>query len=70
MRFTFTHRIIFRDGKDTAPYRSTQWWKTERGALRAAERHAQGLEQYYDNISMHALVVLDDHGRYVTSEAA
>ena len=43
MTFTFTHQVQFRDGTETLPFRATRYWKTERGALRAAERHAQVL---------------------------
>ena len=72
MKFTFTHQIQFKSGNSTLPFRSTSWWKTERGALRAAERHAEGMQTYYtaDSIATHALTVFDDQGRFVTNEAA
>lgn len=72
MRYTFTHQIQFKSGDETRPYRSTQWWKTEKGAMRAAERHSQSIEKYYaqESIAVHALVIYDDQGRFVTNEAA
>ena len=70
MAYTFEHTIQFQDGSSTLPYRSTQYWKTVRGALRAAERHSDGLHPYYDNVACHSLVILDQYGQFVTNEAA
>lgn len=69
MRFTFDHSTQFKDGTATIPYRSTRWWKTERGALRAAEQHAKGMEKFYveGTVAVHALRVWDDQGRFITS---
>ena len=71
-RFTFTHSIQFKSGDETLPAHAGQYWKTVRGALRAAEAHAKGMERYYNegSIAMHALVILDDQGQFVTNEAA
>lgn len=72
--FTFEHRFRYRDGhSDPIPYRSTRQWKTAKGALRAAEKHAKALESHYDMsaISWHALAVIDlSNGLTVMSEAA
>ena len=72
MKFTFSHQVQFRDGSETLPYRATRYWKTERGALRAAERFAERLEKFYvtGTVAQHALTVLDDQGRFITNEAA
>lgn len=72
MKFTFTHQVQFLNGSETLPYRSTRWWKTERGALRAAEQHAAGMDKFYVKgmVQQHALTVIDDLGRFVTNEAA
>jgi len=70
MRYTFKHSIQFKNGTSTLPYRSTRWWKTIRGALRAAQKHALGMTQRYDNVAMHALVIEDEYGKFVTNEAA
>ena len=71
-RFTFTHLIRFRNGTETLPYRSTAYWKTVRGALRAAEQHAIGMKYYYEDnsIETHALHIYSDLGEFVTNMAA
>lgn len=71
MRYHVTHRIIFRNGTETAPYRLLGSFKTVRGALRAGERHAAQTETHYDRttIATHALVVVDADGRFITNEA-
>lgn len=72
MRFTFEHQVQFRDGSNTLPFRSTSWWKTERGALNAAERHAAGMDRFYVKgmVAQHALTIKDDQNRFVTNMAA
>ena len=72
MKFTFDHHVQFRDGTSTAPYRPARWWKTERGALRAAERHAAGMDRFYvsGTVAQHALRIWDDQGRFITNMAA
>ena len=72
MGFTFTHQIQFRNNTETQTYKSPRWWRTERGALRAAEKHAYGLDAYYapHSIAQHALCIFDDQGRFVMNEAA
>lgn len=70
-RFTFEHSIIFNRGYTTLPYRSTRWWKTVNGALRAAESHALGVGRYYEqaSINTHALVIKSDLGEFVTNDS-
>jgi hypothetical protein len=70
MRYTFTHQIHFDNGTTSLPYRSTRWWKTSKGAMRAAELHAKGMEVYYENFRWHALTIFDDGGNFVTNMAA
>lgn len=71
MFYTFTHQIQFKSGNETKPYRSLGYWKTAKGALKAAERHAMEIQVYYeaDSIAQHALVVRDSEGKFVTNEA-
>lgn len=71
MTYYTTHRIIFRNGEATAPYRLTRSFRTERGALLAGERHAAEAERYYDRstIATHAVQVYDETGRLITCEA-
>ena len=70
MAYTFELTIQFKDVTSTLPYRSTRYWKTVKGALRAAECHSEGLNLYYDNVAYHSLVILDQCGQFVTNEAA
>jgi hypothetical protein len=72
MKYTFEHTIEFRNGTRTLPYRSTRYWKTVKGALHAAEIHSMEIGYYYEagSIALHALVVRDNQGNFVTNEAA
>lgn len=70
--YTFRHAIQFKDGTSTQRYTSTRTWRTVRGALKAAEEHAKGMDAYYDQtkIAQHAIVVVDQFGSFVTNLAA
>ena len=70
MEYTFTHRVIFKDGSDTLPYRSTRWWKTAKGALKAAEKHAKGMNEYFEQVGCHSLAIYDRNGVFIMNEAA
>ena len=72
MDYTFTHSISFKDVPATLPYRSTCWWKTVKGAQKAAEKHAEGMASYYQpgSITCHSLVIWDRDGTFITNEAA
>jgi len=69
MIYSVEHTIVFRDGTKTAPYRLDNCWKTIKGALRAGEKHAEGVGRLYNDVSMHSIVVKDDTGHFVTNEA-
>ena len=72
MRYFVSHQIQFKSGSETAPYRLTRSFKSVRGALTAGERHAIGTEKFYDraSIALHAILVTDECGNFVTNLAA
>ena len=72
MSYTFEHSIRFKAGDKTRSYRATRSWKTVRGALKAAQQHAAAMDAYYaeGSIALHAIVVVDEHGKFVTNMAA
>ena len=63
MTYFVEHRIQFKNGTETPPYRLLRTWKTVKGALRAGEAHALAMDKYYesDSIAQHCIAVKDDH---------
>lgn len=55
----------FKNGTRNLPYRLVAKYKSVKGALKAGERHAAF--PFYENVSMHRVVVKDDCGNYITS---
>lgn len=57
----------FKNGTSNLPYRLVAKYKSIKGALKAGERHAAF--PFYENVSMHRVVVKNGLGNYVTSMA-
>jgi hypothetical protein len=62
--------MLYKGGGRTARYRSARWWRSVKGALRAAEQHAILCSTINDNVMEHALIVWNDLGQPVMNEAA